>query len=150
MLLYKVTPQNVSIFLSLYFITLLWHCFIILMLFIFFKYKISWLVGRQVVGPQDFGLWLSSNQIQKNSIPAVRMRTTPAIRLTGQDAGPERGASTAAGLRRLPGPFLLDHCPSFTNPAAQRGHQIPCLFWTLFPFGHFVLLFMLNKSHSKA
>ncbi len=37
MLLYKVTPQNVSIFLSLYFITLLWHCFIILMLFIFFK-----------------------------------------------------------------------------------------------------------------
>ncbi len=23
--------------------------------------------------------------------------------------------------------------PSFTNPAAQRGHQIPRLFWTLYP-----------------
>ncbi len=28
-------------------------------------------------------------------------------------------------------PFLSKHCPSFTNPAARRGHQIPCLFWTL-------------------
>ncbi len=82
--------------------------------------------------------------------PAARTRTTPAIRLTGQDAGPERGASTAARLHPLPGPFLLDHCPSFTNPAAWRGHQIPCLFWTLFPFGHFILLFMLNKSLSEA
>ncbi len=103
--------------------------------------------------------------------PTVRTRTAPAIRLTGQDAGPynprkrrgpkedeaakgsrrpsrsgpERGACAAAGLRPLPGHFLLEHCPSFTNPAARRGHQIPCLFCTLFPFGHFIILFMLNK-----
>ncbi len=89
--------------------------------------------------------------------PAVRTRTAPARRLTGQDAGPYnpqkrrgpkedeaatrsrrpsrpgpvRGARAAAGLRPLPGPFLLEHCPSFTNLAARRGHQIPCLFWTL-------------------
>ncbi len=64
--------------------------------------------------------------------------------------GPERGARAAARLRPLPGPFLLEYCPSFTNPAARRGPQIPCLFWTLFPFGHFILLFMLNKSLSEA
>ncbi len=89
--------------------------------------------------------------------PAVRTRTAPARRLTGQDAGPynpqkrrgpkedeaatrsrrpsrpgpARGARAAAGLRPSPGPFLLEHCPSFTNLAARRGHQIPCLFWTL-------------------
>ncbi len=83
----------------------------------------------------------------------------PLHRLTGQDAGPynprrcrgpkedeaasrsrrpsrsgpERGARAAAGLRPLPGPFLPEHCPSFTTRAARRGHQIPCLFWTLHP-----------------
>ncbi len=91
--------------------------------------------------------------------PVVRMRTAPARRLTGQDAGPynpqkrrgpkedeaatrsrrpsrpgpARGVRATAGLRPLPGPFLLEHCPSFTNLAARRGHQIPCLFWTLHP-----------------
>ncbi len=40
-------------------------------------------------------------------------------------SGPERGARAAAGLRPLPGPFLPEHCPSFTTRAAQRGHQIP-------------------------
>ncbi len=54
--------------------------------------------------------------------PAVRTRTAPARRLTGQDAGPDPPGA---------GPFLLEHCPSFTNLAARRGHQIPCLFWTL-------------------
>ncbi len=48
-------------------------------------------------------------------------------------SGPERGARAAAGLRPLPGPFLPEHCPSFTTRAAQRGHQIPRLFWTLHP-----------------
>ncbi len=80
--------------------------------------------------------------------PAVRMRTAPARRLTGQDAGPynpqkrrgpkedeaatrsrcpscpgpARGARAAAGLCPLPGPFLPEHCPPVTNPAARRGH----------------------------
>ncbi len=89
-------------------------------------------------------------------------RTAPARRLTGQDAGPgcravpleapraqrrmkppieaaalaprtQGGARAATGLRPLPGPFLPEHCPSFTTRAARRGHQIPCLFWTLNP-----------------
>ncbi len=47
--------------------------------------------------------------------------------------GPQRGARAAAGLRPLPGPFLPEHCPSFTTRVARRGHQIPCLFWTLNP-----------------
>ncbi len=47
--------------------------------------------------------------------------------------GPQRGARAAAGLRPFPGPFLPEHCPSFTTRAAQRGHQIPCFFWTLHP-----------------
>uniref|UniRef100_A0A671QF11 Vasohibin-2-like n=1 Tax=Sinocyclocheilus anshuiensis TaxID=1608454 RepID=A0A671QF11_9TELE len=32
--------------------------------------------------------------------------------------GTKRGACAATGLRPLPGPFLLEHCPTFTNPAA--------------------------------
>ncbi len=32
--------------------------------------------------------------------------------------GPERGARVATGLCPLPGPFLLEHCPSFMNLAA--------------------------------
>ncbi len=91
--------------------------------------------------------------------PAVRTRTAPARRPSGQDAGPtrpieccrgprggrsrwkshrpsrpgpRRGARAAAGLRPLPGPFLPEHCPSFTTRAAQRGHFIPLLFWTLY------------------
>ncbi len=83
-------------------------------------------------------------------------RTAPARRLTGQDAGPhpwkrrgpkggrsrrwkpppsrpgpKGGARAATGLRPLPGPFLPEHCPSFTTRAARRGHQIPCLFCPL-------------------
>ncbi len=82
---------------------------------------------------------------------ASRRRTAPVRRLTGQDAGPytwERrgpiggqsrqgsrrprapgprwGARAATGLRPLPGPVVH-------NPRSQRGHQIPCLFWTLYP-----------------
>ncbi len=98
--------------------------------------------------------------------PTFRTSTAPVRQLTGQDAGsynpwkrrgpkedeipkrsrrpsrpgPKRGARAAAGLRPLPGPFLIEHCPSFTNPAARRGHQIPCLFWTLFPFGHYFII----------
>ncbi len=65
--------------------------------------------------------------------------------------GPQRGARAAAGLRPLPGPFLPEHCPSFTNPAARRGHQIPGLFWTLFsPLDTLFGLFLLNKSLSEA
>ncbi len=60
------------------------------------------------------------------------------------------GARAATGLRPLPGPFLPEHCPSFTTRAARRGHQIPCLFGHLIPFGHFILLFLFNKSLSEA
>ncbi len=56
-------------------------------------------------------------------------------------SGPERGARAAAGLRPLPGPFLPEHCPSFTTRAAQRGHQIPLFILdTLIPFGHFYFI----------
>ncbi len=90
---------------------------------------------------------------------SVRSNCRTRTRLTGQDAGPfnprevpqakrvddvageaaalaprtSEGSAWAAGLRPLPGPFLPEHCPSFTTRAAQRGHQIPCFFWTLYP-----------------
>ncbi len=64
--------------------------------------------------------------------------------------GPRRGAR-AAGLRPLPGPFLPEHCPSFTTRAAQRGHQIPpFILDTLFPLDTFIVLFLFNKSLSEA
>ncbi len=56
-------------------------------------------------------------------------------------SGPERGARAAAGLRPLPGPFLPEHCPSFTTRAAQRGHQIPRFFWTLYPLWTLLLYY---------
>ncbi len=100
---------------------------------------------------------LVSSRVQEGSVE--RASAAPVTRLTGQDAGPysprrgrgpkedeaarrsrrpsrsgpERGDRAAAGLRPLPGPFLPEHCPSFTTRAARRGHQIPCLFWTLHP-----------------
>ncbi len=110
--------------------------------------------------------------------PAVRTRTAPVRRPSGQDAGPtrpieccrgprggrsrwkshrpsrpgpRRGARAAAGLRPLPGPFLPEHCPSFTTRAAQRGHQIPpFILDTLFPLDTFIVLFLFNKSLSEA
>ncbi len=71
--------------------------------------------------------------------------TVPVLRPSGQYAvptspverrGPRGRRSRASDLKegsacgrpRLPGPFLPEHCPSFTNPTARRGHQIPCLF----------------------
>ncbi len=71
--------------------------------------------------------------------------TAPVIRPLGQDAGltspverreprgrrsrwrshrPSRPGpqSAAARLCPLPGPFIPEHCPSFTNPTARRGH----------------------------
>ncbi len=109
--------------------------------------------------------------------PAVRMRTAPARRLTGQDAGPynpwkrrrarggwsrylklpslvprtwSRGARAAAGLRPLPGPFLLEHCPPFTTRAAQRGHQIPLFILDTSSPLDTILSFLFNKSLSEA
>ncbi len=95
-------------------------------------------------------------------------RTAPARRLTGQDDGPynpgsaagqkedeaakgsrHRGARATTGLRPLPGPFLLEHCPSFTNPAAWRGHQIPCLFWTLHPLWTLFYYFCWIKASPR-
>ncbi len=63
--------------------------------------------------------------------------------------GPARGARAAAGLRPLPGPFLLEHCPSFTNLAARRGHQIPCLFWTLYPLWTLFYYFCWIKASPR-
>ncbi len=118
--------------------------------------------------------------------PAVRTRTAPARRPSGQDAGPtrpteccrgprggrsrwkshrpsrpgpRRGARAAAGLRPLPGPFLPEHCPSFTTRATQRGHQIPpfildtlfpLLFWTLYsPWTLLLYYFCLIKASPR-
>ncbi len=61
--------------------------------------------------------------------PAVRTRTTPAIRLMGQDAGPERGASTAAGLHPLPGPSIT--APPSQTPQHDEDTRSPVY------FGHF-------------
>ncbi len=49
----------------------------------------------------------------------------------------------------LSGPFLFEHCPSFTNPAARRGHQIPCLFWTLHPLWTLFYYFCSIKASPK-
>ncbi len=109
--------------------------------------------------------------------PAVRTRTAPARRPSGQDAGPtrpieccrgprggrsrwkshrpsrpgpRRGARAAAGLRPLPGPFLPEHCPSFTTRAAQRGHQIPpFILDTLFPWTLLLYYFCLIKASPR-
>ncbi len=116
---------------------------------------------------------LVSSWVQEGSVEGAS--AAPVTRLTGQDAGPynprrcrglkedeaarrsrrtsrsgpERGACAAAGLRPLPGPFLPEHCPSFTTRAARRGHQIPCLFWTLHPLWT-LFYYLFNKSLSEA
>ncbi len=74
--------------------------------------------------------------------PRAHRRTKP---LNGsrrpRAPGPRWGARAATGLRPLPGPFLPEHCPSFTTRAAQRGHQIPLFILdTLIPFGHFYFI----------
>ncbi len=86
---------------------------------------------------------LVSSWVQEGSVEGAT--AAHVTRLTGQDAGPYNPREVpraqrrtkppieAAGLRPLPGPFLPEHCPSFTTRAAQRGHQIPCFFWTLYP-----------------
>ncbi len=65
--------------------------------------------------------------------PRAQRRTKPPIEATALAPRTQGGARAAAGLCPLPGPFLPEHCPSFTTRAARRGHQIPCLFWTLNP-----------------
>ncbi len=73
----------------------------------------------------------------------VRTTTAHAIRLRGQDAGPcilrERRGSGGRSRRPssrqtppLPSTPPSEHSPSFTNPAARRGHQMHCLFWTFY------------------
>ncbi len=58
-------------------------------------------------------------------------------------AGPERWARAAAG------PLLLEHCPTFTNPTARQGHQIPGLVLnTIFsPLDTLFLLFLFNNKN---
>ncbi len=116
---------------------------------------------------------LVSSWVQEGSVE--RSSAAPVTRLTGQDAGPysprrgrgpredeaarrsrrpsrsgpERGARAAAGLRPLPGPFLPEHCPSFTTRAARRGHQIPCLFWTLHPLWTLFYYFCWIKASPR-
>ncbi len=116
---------------------------------------------------------LVSSWVQEGSVEGAS--AAPVTRLTGQDAGPynprrcrgpkedeaatrcrrpscsgpERGARAAAGLHPLPGPFLLEHCPSFTTLAARRGHQIPCLFWTRHPLWTLFYYFCLIKASPR-
>ncbi len=84
---------------------------------------------------------------------ASSRRTAPVKRLTHRRTkplngsrrprapGPRWGARAATGLRPLPGPFLPEHCPSFTIRVARRGHQIPLFILdTLIPFGHFYFI----------
>ncbi len=52
-------------------------------------------------------------------------------------SGPERGARAAAGLRPLPGPFLPEHCPSFTIRVHNEDTRSPVYFGHFIPLGHF-------------
>ncbi len=52
-------------------------------------------------------------------------------------SGPERGARAAAGLRPLPGPFLPEHCPSFTIRVHNEDTRPPVYFGHFIPLGHF-------------
>ncbi len=108
----------------------------------------------------------------------VRTRAAPARRPSGQDAGrldpssaavdlevdeaagksrrpsrpgPRRGARAAAGLRPLPGPFLPEHCPSFTHPrSTTRTPDSPLLFWTLYsPWTLLLYYFCLIKASPR-
>ncbi len=116
---------------------------------------------------------LVSSWVQEGSVEGSS--AAPVRRLSGQDAGPtspverrgprgrrsrwrsrrpsrpgpQRGARAAAGLRPLLGPFLPEHCPSFTTLAARRGHQIPCLFWTLHPLWTLFYYFCLIKASPR-
>ncbi len=116
---------------------------------------------------------LVSSWVQEGSVE--RASAAPVTRLTGQDAGPysprrcrgpkedeaarrsrrpsrsgpERGDRAAAALRPLPGPFLPEHCPSFTTRAARRGHQTPCLFWTLHPLWTLFYYFCWIKASPR-
>ncbi len=44
-----------------------------------------------------------------------------------EEAAPRTSEGSACGCRTPPLAWTL-RCPSFTNPAARRGHQIPCIF----------------------
>ncbi len=112
---------------------------------------------------------LVSSWVQEGSVEGSS--AAPVRRPSGQDAGPtspverrgprgrrsrrpsrpgpQRGARAAAGLRPLPGPFLPEHCPSFTTLVARRGHQIPCLFWTLHPLWTLFYYFCLIKASPR-
>ncbi len=74
--------------------------------------------------------------------PRAQRRTKPPIEAAALAPQTQGGARAATGLRPLPGPILPEHCPSFTTRAARRGHQIPCLFWTLNPL--WTLLFYIS------
>ncbi len=65
------------------------------------------------------------------------------------DLGGER--VRAAGLRPLPGPFLPEHCPSFTTRAHNEDTRFPLLFWTLYsPWTLLLYYFCLIKSSTEA
>ncbi|KAL0147101.1 hypothetical protein M9458_057625, partial [Cirrhinus mrigala] len=58
-------------------------------------------------------------------IKPLKEAATPRAR------GPRRGASAAAGLRPLPGPYPSEHCPSFMEPLHVEDTRSPIY------FGHF-------------
>ncbi len=110
---------------------------------------------------------LVSSWVQEGSVKGSS--AAPVRRLTGQDAGPfnpwkrrgpkedeaaaaaapQRGARAAAGLRPLPGPFLPEHCPSFTTPQYDEDTRSPVYFGHCIPFGHFILFFCWIKASPR-
>ncbi len=115
---------------------------------------------------------LVSSWVQEGSVEGSS--AAPVRRLTGQDAGPfnpwkrrgpkedeaaekpppsrpgpQRGACAAAGLRPLPGPFLLEHCPSFTTPQHNEDTRSPVYFGHFIPFGHLILYFCWIKASPR-
>ncbi len=102
--------------------------------------------------------------------PAVRTRSAPVIRPSGQDAGPispvecrgPRGRRSRwishrpscpdlSGERVRPpdsapylDPSFLNTAPPSQSPQHDEGTRSPCLFWTLFPLDTFTLLFYVK------
>ncbi len=98
---------------------------------------------------------LVSSWVQEGSVEGSS--AAPLRRLTGQDAGPLIPGS-AAGQRKTKPPDSTPYLdPSFQNtapPSQPLQHdedtRSPVCFGHYIPFGHFILLFLFNKSLSEA
>ncbi len=113
----------------------------------------SWVQGgsveRRVLHPRDGWRARMPGRIPPEATRAKR-RTKPLKEAAEPRAPDPRGERVRPpDSAPLPGPFLLEHCPSFTNPAARRGHQIPCLFWTLHPLWTLFYYFYWIKASPR-